>query len=57
MNKNNNIDDKLSEIKYKNNKRVLSSNMNDYNDIYYIFIVPLLILLLIDFERIRRMLI
>lgn len=57
MNKKNNIDDKLSEIKYKNNKRVLSSNMNDYNDIYYIFVVPLLILLLIDFERIRRMLI
>ncbi len=57
MNKKNNIEDKLSEIKYRINKKDYSSNKSNYNDIYYIFVVPLFILLIIDFDRIRRILI
>ncbi|MBP3841913.1 MAG: VWA domain-containing protein [Bacilli bacterium] len=54
MNNHNNINYKLKEIKRKNNLRVTANDKSSYKDIYFIFIIPLLILMVLDFYKIRR---
>lgn len=54
MNNHNNINYKLKEIKGKNNLRVTANDKSSYKDIYFIFIIPLLILMVLDFYKIRR---
>lgn len=54
MNKQSNIKNKIKEIK----KLIVSNKQNsskaNYDDIYYIFLIPLLLLLLIEFGKYRR---
>jgi Ca-activated chloride channel family protein len=49
-----NIDKKLSNIKRKINNKLESTDKSTYTDTYYILIIPLLILLCINFNTIWR---
>lgn len=53
MNNKTDIDKKLKEIKSKTNNKVISNDKSTYNDIYYLLIFPLLILMVIDFIKVR----
>lgn len=48
------INKKLQEIKNLISEDIELNNISDYEDTYYILIIPLLILLLIEFNKIRR---
>ena len=48
------IKNKIKEIKKLSTNNITSNNKNNYEDTYYIFVIPLLILLIIDFNQIRR---
>ena len=55
MDKQSNINKKLEEIKNMiNNNDMESNDKSSYNDIYYIFVIPLLILLVVEFNKFRR---
>ena len=54
MDKQNNIDSKLNEMKNKANLRVTANDKSSYKDIYFIFIIPLLLLVILDFNKMRR---
>ena len=48
------IDSKLDSIKMKMTSEMASSKKSNYEDIYYIFVFPLLLLMVLDFKRIWR---
>ena len=50
----NNINSKIKQIKNKTKSTLESNDKSSYDDIYYIFVIPLLILLFIEFDRFRR---
>ena len=50
----NNIKSKIKQIKNKTKSTLESNDKSSYDDIYYIFVIPLLILLFIEFDRFRR---
>ena len=50
----NNIDNKLNSIKKYSKSSFKSLDKSNYDDIYYLFVIPILILLLYDFCNIRR---
>lgn len=54
MSKQSNIDDKLREIKDSSKKELNGDKKNDYTDIYYIFVIPLVILLIWEFINYKR---
>lgn len=54
MEKQSNINNKLKEIKGLINNSIMSSNKNTYTDTYYFLAIPLLILLIIEFNKFRR---
>lgn len=54
MNKKSNFNKKLKEIKTSSNTTYNLSNKKAYNDTYFIFIVPLLILLLLKFKNVKE---
>ena len=54
MNKQSKINSKLKKIKNLVNSSIESSDKSTYDDIYYLFIAPLLILLMIEFNKFRR---
>lgn len=53
MDRQSNIDDKLEELK---TSKFISSDekSNSYTDIYYIFVIPLLLLLIFEFINYKR---
>lgn len=50
----NDINSKIKQIKNKTKSTLESNDKSSYDDIYYIFVIPLLILLFIEFDRFRR---
>ena len=54
MDKHRNIYNKINRIKKLADSGLTKNNKSSYDDIYYIFIIPLLILLYYDFYRFRR---
>ncbi len=54
MNKKADIDKVLSDIKNDSKVSMTDTDMDGYNDIYYIFVIPLLLLLLYEFVEYRR---
>ena len=54
MDKHRNIYNKINGIKKLADSGLTKNNKSSYDDIYYIFIIPLLILLYYDFYRFRR---
>ena len=55
MNNNNNVlKNKIKEIKNKTNITLENNDKSSYDDIYYILVIPLFILLLIELIRYRR---
>ena len=48
------IKTKINKIKYKTKDSINKNNITSYYDLYYIFIIPLFILLLIEFNKFRR---
>ena len=50
----NSINTKIRQIKNKTKRTLENNDKSSYDDIYYIFIIPLLILLFIEFDRFRR---
>ena len=50
----NNINSKIKQIKNKTKSTLESNDKSSYDDIYYIFVIPLLIQLFIEFDRFRR---
>ena len=54
MTKTSKINSKLNSIKNNMNYELTSSNKTNYEDIYYIFVIPLLLLLVIDYKHFRR---
>ena len=54
MENQNKINNKLKEIEKLINNTTESIEKSNYDDIYYIFVIPLLILLIIDFNQFRR---
>ena len=54
MEKQSKINNKLTEIKNIINTKTESDDKSTYDDTYYIFIIPLLILLVIEFDKFRR---
>lgn len=48
------INNKLKEIETLVDNDIESSDKVNYDDIYYIFVIPLLILLMIEFNQLRR---
>lgn len=57
MNKRSDIESKLKQIKNKTNLRVTLNDRGSYKDIYFIFVIPLFLLMILDFSKIRRKLI
>lgn len=57
MNKQSDIDSKLIKIKKLSKNGIESTDKSNYDDTYFIFVIPLFILLIIDFDRTRRKLI
>ena len=53
MDKTNNIDKKLNEIKKLAHSKLENTDISSYNDIYYIFVILLFILLIIDIIKYR----
>ena len=54
MKKQSNINNKLKEIEKFVNNDIEANDKSSYDDIYYIFVTPLLILLMIEFDQWRR---
>ena len=54
MNSSNDIKSKIKEIKMKTNSSLENNDKAAYEDIYYIFVIPLFILLLIELIEFRR---
>ncbi len=54
MEKQSKINDKLNEIERMARNGIETSDKSSYDEIYYIFMIPLFILLLIEFNKIRR---
>lgn len=54
MEKQSKINNKLKEIENLVDSGIESSDKSTYDDIYYIFVIPLLILLMIEFNQLRR---
>ena len=54
MNNESDIDRKLTSIKNKTDLKASTMDKSSYDDIYYIFIIPLLVLMVLDFNKIRR---
>lgn len=54
MTKQSNINSKLKEIERLVNNSAETIEKNNYDDIYYVFVIPLLILLILEFNRFRR---
>ena len=48
------ISDKLKSIKENTNYHLESSDKSSYDDIYFIFVIPLLLLLLVELNKYRR---
>lgn len=53
MDKQSDIEKKTREIKNKTNLRVTANDKSSYKDIYFIFVLPLLFLVILDFNRMR----
>lgn len=54
MDKQSNINKKLEEIKNMINNDIESNDKSTYDDTYYILVIPLLILLIVEFNKFRR---
>lgn len=54
MSRQNNIDNKLKELKKMTKNEVSESDIKSYEDTYYIFIIPLLILLVFNYKRYKE---
>ena len=54
MDKTSNMNDKIKKIKNKMSVEMVSSEKKNYDDLYYLLVFPLLILIAIDFKEIRR---
>ena len=57
MDKQSKIDYKLKEIKQKLLKNDLDESKNSYDDIYYIFVIPLCFMLIYEFINYKRRLV
>ncbi len=57
MNNESDIDKKLNSIKNKTDLKASAIDKSSYDDIYYFFVIPLLVLIVLDFIKIRRKLI
>ena len=54
MDKQSNIDSKLKSLKNNSSTSLKSVSKSSYKDTYYIFVIPLLILLIINFDKYKR---
>ena len=54
MNKEENINSKLREIEKLASSSIDDSSKKTYDDIYFIFVIPLLALLFLELHNIRR---
>lgn len=54
MEKQSKINNKLNEIEKLANSSIESNDKRTYDDTYYIFVIPLLFLLLVEFNQLRR---
>ena len=54
MNSQNNIYSKLEEIKKMSKSSLTSNDKSSYNDLYYIFVIPLFILLILIFKEYEK---
>ena len=54
MNSNKDLKSKIKEIKNKTNSTLENNDKNSYDDTYYIFVIPLFILLLMELIKYRR---
>lgn len=54
MDKQNKINSEIKKIKSLASNGIEDTDKSNYNDIYYIFVIPLLFLLIYDFDKVRR---